>query len=47
MPPIPETISGVPARRASWITTGEFSHQMDGITTQPTEDIRPSTSAAS
>ena len=32
MPPMLEQITGLPLVKASWITTGEFSHQVEGIT---------------
>ena len=34
MPPMPEQITGRPAARASWITSGAFSHQIEGTTIQ-------------
>ena len=42
-----ETISGVAARIASWITTGEFSHQIEGTIAQPTERISSTASIGS
>ena len=35
MPPMSEAIMGVTAARASWITTGLFSHHTEGMTIQP------------
>ena len=46
MPPMPEQITGRPAARASWMTSGAFSHQVEGTTTQSTARISPITSRA-
>ena len=41
MPPMPEQITGRPAARASWMTSGAFSHQVEGTTTQSTAAHQP------
>ena len=40
IPPMSLQITGRPWENASWMTTGEFSHQVDGVTTQSTSCIR-------
>ena len=32
-------ITGRPCMKASWMTSGEFSHQREGTTTQSTSDM--------
>ena len=39
IPPMSLQITGRPCRKASWITSGEFSHQIEGTTTQSTPAI--------
>ena len=36
IPPMPAQMTGLPLTKASWITIGEFSHQIEGTTTQST-----------
>ena len=40
MPPMSLAMIGRPWRNASWITTGEFSHQVEGTIVQSTSRIR-------
>ena len=43
IPPIPEHKMGLLFRNASWMTTGEFSHQILGTITKSTDCIKEST----
>ena len=45
MPPMLLQITGRPAAKASWITSGEFSHQIEGTITQPALWMMPPTSS--